>query len=209
MATRSGHRGFAAVWDWMSRHEPRSEKELRARTAGGCRGLTLEFGFGVGANWSFLPPQVDYVGIEPDAYMRSRAAHHERPKTSSFDLRDGDAQALEIPDASVDTVLATFVFCTIPDAAAALREARRVLRPDGQLRFCEHVRPAGRVSGRAADVLAPPWSRLAGGCHPNRRTLAVIEAAGFELTELERTRIGPLPAILGVARPAPGAPREG
>ncbi|MBE0608162.1 MAG: methyltransferase domain-containing protein [Dehalococcoidia bacterium] len=211
MATRSGHRGFAAFWDWMSRHEPQKEHELRGRVAGGCRGQTLEFGFGVGANWSFLPPDVDYVGIEPDAYMRTRAAQHERPRTSSFDLRNGDAQALEFPDASVDTILGTLVFCTIPDAAAALREARRVLRPDGQLRFCEHVRPAGRVTGRAMDVLAPPWSRLAGGCHPNRRTLETIERAGFELTEIEHTKIGPLPAILGVARPrlAAAAHQEG
>lgn len=205
MATRSGHRGFAAFWDWMNRHEPNSERELRARVAGGCRGRTLEFGFGVGANWAFLPPHVDYVGIEPDAYMRSRAAQRERPQTRSFDLRNGDAQALEFPDASVDTILGTLVFCTIPDAAAALREARRVLRPDGQLRFCEHVRPEGRVTGRAMDVLASPWSRLAGGCHPNRSTLETIERAGLELTELERTKIGPLPAILGVARPRSAA----
>ena len=205
MATCSGHRGFAAFWDWMGRHEPRKEQELRARVAGGCRGQTLEFGFGVGANWSFLPSHVDYIGIEPDSYMRSRAAQHGLPQTQSFQLRDGDAQALEFADASLDTVLGTLVFCTIPDAAAALGEASRVLRPDGQLRFCEHVRPAGPVTGRAMDVLAPPWSRLAGGCHPNRRTLALVEAAGFELMEFERTKIGPLPAILGMARPRPAA----
>lgn len=206
MATRSGHRGFAAFWDWMNRHEPRGEQELRARTAAGCRGTTVEFGFGAGANWAFLPAEIDYLGIEPDSYMRSRAARHRPPETRGFELRDGDAQALEIPDASVDTVLGTLVFCTIPDAAAALREARRVLRPDGQLRFCEHVRPAGRVTGRAMDGIAPAWSRLAGGCHPNRRTLETIERAGFELMELEHTKIGPLPAILGVARPRPLAP---
>lgn len=208
MATHSGHRGFAAFWEWMNRHEPRGEKELRARTAGGCRGVTVEFGFGAGANWAFLPEGIDYLGIEPDHYMRARAATHPRPSTRGFELRDGDAQALDLPDESVDTVLATLVFCTIPDAAAALREARRVLRPGGQLRFCEHVRPAGKVTGRAMDGIAPAWSRLAGGCHPNRRTLETIDRAGFELTEIEHTKIGPLPAILGVARPAPGVPRE-
>ena len=207
MATHSGHRGFAAFWEWMNRHEPRGEKELRARTAGGCSGVTVEFGFGAGANWAFLPEGVDYLGIEPDHYMRARAAAHPRPRTRGVGLRAGGAPAQVLPAQSVDTVLATLVFCTIPDAAAALREARRVLRPGGQLRFCEHVRPAGRVTGRAMDGIAPAWSRLAGGCHPNRRTLETIERAGFELTEIDHTKIGPLPAILGVARPAPGVPR--
>jgi ubiquinone/menaquinone biosynthesis C-methylase UbiE len=159
----------------------------------------------VGANWEFLPAEIDYLGIEPDHYMRSRAAAHARPATRAFELRDGDAQALDLPDESIDTVLATLVFCTIPDAAAAPGFAQRVLRLGGQLRFCEHVRPMGRVTGRAMDVLTPPWVRLAGGCHPNRRTLETIERAGFELTEIEHTKIGPLPAILGVARPRPAA----
>lgn len=206
-----GHRGFATFWDWMSRHEPGNERKFRERTAGGCQGRTLELGFGVGANWPFLSPTVDYTGIEPDPHMRRRAARHARPATAGFALRAGDAQALEFADHSFDTVLATLVFCTIPDAGRALREARRVLRPGGELRFCEHVRPAGRLAGPCLDVLSGPWSRLLGGCHPNRRTLEAIRAAGFELVEVSQVKIGPLPAIVGVARPETGAagPGEG
>jgi ubiquinone/menaquinone biosynthesis C-methylase UbiE len=134
---------------------------------------------------------------------------HRQPATASFELRAGDAQALDFDDQLFDTVLATLVFCTIPNAAMALREARRVLRPGGQLRFCEHVRPAGRVAGPFFDAISVPWSRLLGGCHPNRRTLDSIEAAGFELVELRKVRIGPLPAIVGVARPGTGSVRQG
>jgi ubiquinone/menaquinone biosynthesis C-methylase UbiE len=205
----NGHRGFAAFWDWMGRHEPRNERQFREQTAGGCRGRTLELGFGAGANWAYLPREVEYVGIEPDPHMRGRAMRHRQPATASFELRAGDAQALDFDDQLFDTVLATLVFCTIPNAAMALREARRVLRPGGQLRFCEHVRPAGRVAGPFFDAISVPWSRLLGGCHPNRRTLDSIEAAGFELVELRKVRIGPLPAIVGVARPGTGSVRQG
>lgn len=190
----------------MSRHEGEREFRVRAEVAGGCRGRTLELGFGVGSNWQFLPPDVDYIGIEPDFYMRTRASAHPHPAIRGFELRDGDAQAIDVGDFSVDTVLATLVFCTIPDAGAALREARRVLKADGQLRFWEHVRPAGRTGGVFTDAITPPWSFLGGGCHPNRQTLQAIRDAGFEVTELQRMKIGPLPAIVGVARPAEAAP---
>ncbi len=204
-----GHRGFAAFWDWMGRHEPRNERRFREQTAGACRGRTLELGFGVGANWAYLPPVVEYTGIEPDPHMRGRAVRHPKPATAGFELRAGDAQALEFADHSFDTVLATLVFCTIPDAGRALREARRVLRPGGELRFCEHVRPMGPLAGPFLDGISWPWSRLLGGCHPNRRTLEAIQNAGFELVDLSQVKIGPLPAIVGVARPEAAVTRPG
>lgn len=200
MAT-AGHRRFAGVWDWMSRHERGNERRLRDEVVGGATGRTLEIGYGVGSNWSHLPEGIDYTGIEPDPYMRQRAERH---LAAGRDLRaiDGDAQSLAFADGSFDTVIATLVLCTVPDARRALAEARRVLAPGGQLRFLEHVRAEGKVGAALQDAVTPIWKRLGGGCHPNRATLDTIEQAGFEITGLRRVKVGPLPAIVGAARPA-------
>lgn len=205
MPSSAGHRRFAAAWDWLARHESARERRLRARLTGQATGRVLEIGYGVGSNWPHLPADVDYVGIEPDPYMRERAERR-RPPGRELDLRDGDAQALDFPDASFDTVLGTLVLCTVPDPAAALREIRRVLKPGGRLIFWEHVNARAKAGRLALGAITPLWSRVGGGCHPNRDTLQAIEAAGFAVEDLRQGKIGPLPAISGVARPAEAAP---
>jgi ubiquinone/menaquinone biosynthesis C-methylase UbiE len=198
---KGGHRLFAAVYDRMASRPGRSESGAREDAVGGCRGRTLEIGFGPGPNWRFLPPGVEYTGIEPDPWMRAHAQRRMAESRLDLDLRDGDAQALDFPGESFDTVLATLVLCTIPDPDLALREIRRVLAAAGELRFWEHVRPHGRVTGRLADIVSGPWARLGAGCRPNRDTLETIRRAGFEVVSLRQMKVGPLPAIVGVARP--------
>jgi ubiquinone/menaquinone biosynthesis C-methylase UbiE len=118
-------------------------------------------------------------------------------------LLDGTADALPVDDASVDAAVVSQVLCSVTDQASALAELRRVLRPGGELRFYEHVlapNEAGRRVQRALD--ATVWPRALGNCHLSRDTAAAITAAGFELRELRRFRIGPTPAaphMLGVA----------
>jgi ubiquinone/menaquinone biosynthesis C-methylase UbiE len=127
--------------------------------------------------------------------------------------RDATAEHLPFPDAAFDTVVASLVLCTVADRAQALAEARRVLRPGGTLRFCEHVRADDPQLARWQDRLERPWGWLAGGCHPNRDVVAAITAAGFRMLELDRfdLQIMPLlvrPPVLGLAqRPASRPPR--
>jgi ubiquinone/menaquinone biosynthesis C-methylase UbiE len=85
------------------------------------------------------------------------------------------------------------VLCSVDDVAATLREIRRVLAPGGRLVVLEHVRGDGAM-GRFQDVIAKPWSRLASGCEPNRRTVDAIAEAGFDTSRLRsipRTRVPP------------------
>jgi SAM-dependent methyltransferase len=84
-------------------------------------------------------------------------------------------------------VVSTLVLCSVPDPVAALAEAHRVLRPGGRLLFLEHVRAApGSSLERWQDRLRRPWGVVAGGCSPNRDTVAAIESAGFEVEILDR-----------------------
>ena len=199
-----GHRRFAAAWERYCRSEGPKQLELRREVTSGAKGRTLEIGFGMGSNWPYLPAEVEYTGIEPDPHMRERAEAYV-PPGRALTLTNGDAHVLEFPDGSFDTVIGTLVFCTIPDARRALAEVRRVLKPGGEFRFLEHVRAKNRVGSLLQDAINPLWSRLGGGCHPNRDTLAAMRAAGFEVTSVRGVKVGPMPAIVGCATPKPRA----
>ncbi len=194
-----GHRLFSAFWERMVRHEGPKERANRQYVVGGSRGRVLEIGLGVGANWRYLPPEVTYVGIEPDPFMRERAERHARESGRPFEIVDAGAERLPFEDDSFDTVIGTLVFCTVADVPRGLAEIRRVLKPDGEYRFWEHVRPANRISGKGFDLIQPAWSRIGGGCHPNRRTVEAIRAAGFELTDVRTFRRAVIPEVVGVA----------
>lgn len=201
------HRVFAAVYDRMSRAEERGWMgERRARLLASARGRVLEIGAGTGLNLSHYGPRVsDVLLCEPDRFMRARLDRRLDSTTVAVELADAPAERLPAPDASVDTVVSTLVLCSVQDPVRALAEIRRVLGPDGQLLFLEHVRGEGRVAAWQ-DRLERPWGALAGGCHPNRDTLAAIRAAGFEVREKEEFRPpvpsgGLLPHVQGRAEP--------
>ncbi len=190
---------FAAVWDKASSREDAHTRELRRRAAVGLQGRVLEVGFGTGANWHYLPPGIDYTGTEPDPHMRRRAAAHTGGVIEAEQLADAPAEALPYAGNTFDSVLATFVLCSVSDQPQAISEIARVLRPGGSFHFLEHVRPTG-PKGRILDVATPLWARVAGNCHPNRTTRDAIAGAGFVLESEERAELHGLPHILGVAR---------
>jgi SAM-dependent methyltransferase len=193
-----GHRLFAAVYARLSAAADRGWLgEERRRLLSGARGEVLEIGAGAGANLAFLPEVDEVVLVEPDPAMRRRLATAVARRGGAARMLDAPADALPLADASVDTMLATLVLCSVDDPARALAEGRRVLRPGGRLLFLEHVRGAGWRS-RWQDLLAPVWRRIAAGCRPNRDTVALIRASGFEILQVRVVR---RPRGLGVATP--------
>lgn len=194
-----GHRWYAAMWDFSVRRESEHYREARRDVAGGARGRVLEIGVGTGPNWAYLPEGIEYTGIEPDPFMIGRARRHASEQNRDVDLLQGWAERLPYPDASVDTVIVTLSLCTVEDQAGSLAEVRRVLRPGGELRFWEHIRPDGRFAGRFYDLIEPLWMQLGGGCHPNRRTIEAIRSAGFEIPALRSFRSGAMPMVVGSA----------
>jgi len=204
---RGGHRLSAALYDPLTRRaERRRLGAWRAALLAGARGDLLEIGAGTGANLPHLPPAVrGAVLCEPDPAMRRRlAARVAASGRAGLRVDPSPAEDLGAPDASVDTLVATLVLCSVADPARALAEARRVLRPGGRLLFLEHVRGPG-WRGRAQDAVTPAWRRVAGGCHPNRDSVGALRAAGLVVERLALTSDvpwGPLgaPVAMGVAR---------
>lgn len=158
-------------------------------------GTVVELGSGTGVNIDTYPATVDHVTFtEPDPGMRKqleaklgRAQADGTFLPGGSDVRTDSADALTLADGSVDHVVATLVLCTVPDPAAALAEAHRVLRPGGRLVFLEHVAADHKPDRlRWQRRIDPVWKRVAGGCRLTRDTQATITAAGFEVDDVAR-----------------------
>jgi ubiquinone/menaquinone biosynthesis C-methylase UbiE len=191
--------------------EDRGASHHRRRLLQGLSGTVVEIGAGHGLNFPHYPPEVtEVVAIEPEPTLRSEAETAAESATVPIRLLAGVADALPLEDASADAAVASLVLCSVPDQQRALAEIRRVLSPDGELRFYEHVVARCQPKRLLLQVIdrSGLWPTIAGGCHPARDTTEAIMQSGFDIEEIERfgfsaARFQPLiPHILGTARRA-------
>jgi ubiquinone/menaquinone biosynthesis C-methylase UbiE len=180
---------------------------LRQRVIGAAEGRVLEIGIGSGLNFPFYGATViSVIGLEPSPELLRMARPRASNAAATVALLDASAEAIPLDSASIDTVVTTWTLCTIPDAQRALTEMRRVLKPAGALLFVEHGRAPEPGVARWQDRLDPLWSRLAGGCHLNRKMDDLIGGNGFRIEAMENLRLpGPRTHTFlyqGRARPA-------
>jgi ubiquinone/menaquinone biosynthesis C-methylase UbiE len=204
------HPRFARMYlKTSSKAEQRGATDHRRRLLEGLAGTVVEVGAGHGLNFAHYPTTVtEVVAIEPEPTLRAAATEVAASAPVPIRVLAGVADELPLENESVDAAVTSLVLCSVPDQDRALAELRRVLRPDGKLRFYEHVIPncqPRRMLLQAVDH-SGLWPRIAGGCHPARDTGAAIMRAGFAIESSERimfaaSRLEPsIPHILGVAR---------
>jgi len=195
-------RFFSACYEaGLRKTEEAGLREVRHELLAGARGRVMEVGAGTGLNLEHYPEGVEGLTLtEPDPHMTKRLREKlaSLGRSTEISVIGAPAEKLPFPDDSFDTVVVTLVLCTVPDPAAALREISRVLKPDGQLLFLEHVRSNDPALAKWQDRLERPWRFLGDGCHCNRDTVAAIDGAGFQLGEVER---GAMPKAPPIVRP--------
>jgi SAM-dependent methyltransferase len=180
---------------------------FRRRVIGAAEGRVLEIGVGSGRNLPFYrPPVREVLALEPAPRLVTMARGAARGASIPVNFLEASAEAIPLDAHSVDTIVTTWTMCSIPQAATALAEMRRVLRPGGRLLFVEHGLAPDASVRRWQDLMTPAWRHISGGCHLNRPIPALIEAAGFRIDRIETGYIpGPKPMTFmyeGSARPA-------
>ncbi len=150
-------------------------------------GRVVEIGIGSGLNLPFYDSsKVRHIwGVDPSLRMWDLAQNNAADR--SFEVRFVQASAEEVPleDGAADTVVVTYTLCTVPDAVAAVREMRRVLKPGGELIFCEHGLAPDAGVRKWQNRLNPVWRRIGGGCNMNRDIPALLRQGGFPNQRVE------------------------
>lgn len=156
----------------------RWRKALWAEAAG----RVLEVGVGTGRNIPFYPPGASVTALDFSPGMLQRARRRAAHAALPIEFHLMDVQQMQFPDDSFDTVVATCVFCTVPDPLAGLAEIRRVCRPGGRILLLEHVRSRRPFLGWLMDLLDPVVAGVT-GTHINRDTRQNITRAGLGIRE--------------------------
>ncbi len=151
-----------------------------------ARGSVLEIGVGSGLNLPFYGADVKQLcALDPSEELLTMARKNARGMALPIEFITRSGENIPLDAGTVDTVVTTWTLCTIPDPVQALKEMRRVLKPDGVMLFAEHgLAPEANIQGWQRR-LNPLWRRIAGGCNLDRKIDQLIQTAGFQITAIE------------------------
>ena len=171
----------------------------RAKIVPLAEGRVLELGVGMGLNLALYDAAkvASVAGVDPAAELRAQAMAAPRDPRLNVTIADGTAEALPFEDGAFDTVVCTFTLCSVHTPAAALAQARRVLKPGGRLLYCEHGLAPDPDVAKWQRRIEPLWKRLAGGCHLTRPVTRAIADAGFHIESSETMYLPGTPRFAG------------
>ena len=164
-----------------------------------AKGIVLDVGIGSGLNIPFYnKSKIDHLyGLDPsDELLKIAKSIAEKHKLEIEFLECG-AEAIPLPDNSIDTVLITYTMCTIPDVELSNLEIMRVLKPEGQLLFCEHGLAPDKNIVKWQRRINPIWNKIAGGCNLNRDIPKLITSSGFKILDMEEMYLPSTPKFAG------------
>ena len=164
-----------------------------------AKGIVLDIGIGSGLNIPFYnKSNIDRLyGLDPSEKLLKIAKPLAKKNELEIEFLQCGAEAIPLPDQSIDTVLITYTMCTIPDIKLSNSEIMRVLKPEGQLLFCEHGLAPDKNIAKWQRRINPIWSKIAGGCNLNRDIPKLITSSGFKISNMEEMYLPSTPKFAG------------
>jgi ubiquinone/menaquinone biosynthesis C-methylase UbiE len=162
-----------------------------------AKGRILEVGIGSGLNLSYYDPsKVEKIwGLDPSKELISRAREKAVQVPFDVELIERSCEDIPMDGNSMDCVLVTYSLCSIPDISKALSEINRILKPGGELIFCEHGRSPDPAIRLWQDRMTPAWTKISGGCHLNRDISGLIRENRFKIVKCDEKYSSPLKLI--------------
>jgi SAM-dependent methyltransferase len=158
----------------------------RRLTVAPARGRILEVGAGTGLNLAQYPAGATVVACEPDPGLHARLEARAAASAASVEVVLGGVPGLPFGDGSFDTVVCILVLCTVENVTGAVDEIHRLLAPDGQVLFLEHIVGRSHLTAAVQRTLSPAWAALAAGCRLDRDTVGALRAGRFVISDCER-----------------------
>ena len=164
-----------------------------------AKGIVLDIGIGSGLNIPFYnKSNIDHLyGLDPSEELLKIAKPLAKKNELEIEFLQCGAEAIPLPDQSIDTVLITYTMCTIPNIKLSNSEIMRVLKPEGQLLFCEHGLAPDKNIAKWQRRINPIWSKIAGGCNLNRDIPKLITSSGFKISNMEEMYLPSTPKFAG------------
>jgi len=164
-----------------------------------AKGIVLDVGIGSGLNIPFYnKSKIDHLyGLDPSDELLKIAKSIAKKHELEIEFLECGAEAIPLPDNSIDTVLITYTMCTIPDVELSNLEIMRVLKPEGQLLFCEHGLAPDKNIVKWQRRINPIWNKIAGGCNLNRDIPKLITSSGFKILDMEEMYLPSTPKFAG------------
>jgi ubiquinone/menaquinone biosynthesis C-methylase UbiE len=182
---------------------------LRTNLLKDAGGQVLEIGYGTGLNLPHYPPGVSHLTmVDPARLLPSKVEYRKARAEFPVQIEQRRAESLPFAAARFDAVVSTWTLCTISNPEQALREIRRVLKPQGRFLFVEHGRSDDRRVAKWQDRLNPIQRLMACGCNLNRRIDTLIEGSGLRLIRMDRFRLPRVPRLIGEMYQGCAAPPE-
>mgnify|MGYP001441388372 FL=1 len=164
-----------------------------------AKGIVLDIGIGSGLNIPFYnKSNINHLyGLDPSEELLKIAEPLAKKNELEIEFLQCGAEAIPLPDQSIDTVLITYTMCTIPNIKLSNSEIMRVLKPEGQLLFCEHGLAPDKNIAKWQRRINPIWSKIAGGCNLNRDIPKLITSSGFKISNMEEMYLPSTPKFAG------------
>ena len=178
---------FANWYDFfMNPLEKKKFKRIRKELLSQATGSVLELGSGTGINFPFYNEAATVTAIEPSQHMIERSLSKHKHAVVPIEIVQASAEELPFAADTFDTVVATLVFCTIPNPEKAIVEMKRVCKPGGKILLFEHVKMQNQFLSSLQDWLTPVWKKICDGCCLNRNTMDLLSSHDISILKVQK-----------------------